>query len=1042
MALNPQLQESQTTVPSGLAYSKGADSDRSAASKGMATGTTLTGIGQTIGALADTADTVVKEQIYGETARAVDDVRKLFGVDAATENVSGGIPSGEMTKAQNDLTRLNEAYQSGAVKQSTYFAKLNVITKSLKARYPGYEKEIDATISGITGVNPANALVSSLYSEAQADKASRDAEANKWQTYVQNNADWITRAFPNYFDLPEGERPSRDVVLKGVSQLQAQDSVITSRNLQLENDLKEGNATHKDLIKQANDIAGTRLNQIMTGSFSTLGNSYQDIVKKINELQQNPELKSAEEIQQLQMSTAQLVTQFKASVNAELSTGPYAQLSAQERKDVLDGATNQLQVLVDAINNDDYGLVKANAALVEAQKSEAAATLLQKPGMRNLATVRDLFPDYFPILMGSDPEGLNAVTTTLKNFIIGDVGTGNIGTNTGQTNLNSAIDSTAPVSPQAPKVIIQSNLDIIKDPKAPTELVINAGKFLFGPGSEDAIGKFKESQRASIFSQFYSPDVTAAMQKAGKANPDVWKMYQQSAATAFMNSSRETMANIKELPLEYMNLVDIEFDRTSGQFVVRPSDKTLQQNTGSLTGIAGTAPDPYATSVAQDEIIRQYQDLNKLLLSLKPIVEAEGNDFGTNVEVMLQALGVPYGNPLSPDERQVKPDLTKLQQEGIDPAINNLLTFVQGFEAPAGFNSMYGDVETASLNLSQLTIDEVIAEQGARVKAGSPSSAAGGLQILRDNLAGLKKELGLTGNEYFSEDMQRIMGLALLERRGLSKFLSGDISADKFANNLAGEWAALPLANGKSVYESKLNHALTDRQSVLDQLTLLKEGYSGKKIGPIIPMQGNWDVDVSKFVPEYQKGGVYSNIPEAERDQFMAWNNDPIANSDARLGSVDVNLQAVIKRAEEISGVKFVVGSGTRTEADQRLAMSLGWSKTMKSDHMEGGAADLWALDESGAVSFEESNYVTIAAAMKQAAAELGVDIEWGGDWKSFRDIPHFAVKGEVHLPAPAPDDLGTSDADYRAWKDAEEQRAKDAASPPPEQITKDDTIE
>ena len=30
---------------------------------------------------------------------------------------------------------------------------------------------------------------------------------------------------------------------------------------------------------------------------------------------------------------------------------------------------------------------------------------------------------------------------------------------------------------------------------------------------------------------------------------------------------------------------------------------------------------------------------------------------------------------------------------------------------------------------------------------------------------------------------------------------------------------------------------------------------------------------------------------------------------------------------------------------------------------------------------------------MKQAAKELGVNIVWGGDWKSFKDGPHFQIE-------------------------------------------------
>ncbi|HAI0131728.1 TPA: M15 family metallopeptidase, partial [Escherichia coli] len=37
--------------------------------------------------------------------------------------------------------------------------------------------------------------------------------------------------------------------------------------------------------------------------------------------------------------------------------------------------------------------------------------------------------------------------------------------------------------------------------------------------------------------------------------------------------------------------------------------------------------------------------------------------------------------------------------------------------------------------------------------------------------------------------------------------------------------------------------------------------------------------------------------------------------------------------------------------------------------------------------------YEKIAQAFKQAAAELNTPIEWGGEWRSLKDGPHFQLK-------------------------------------------------
>ncbi|MNW13602.1 hypothetical protein D3C71_2116030 [compost metagenome] len=36
--------------------------------------------------------------------------------------------------------------------------------------------------------------------------------------------------------------------------------------------------------------------------------------------------------------------------------------------------------------------------------------------------------------------------------------------------------------------------------------------------------------------------------------------------------------------------------------------------------------------------------------------------------------------------------------------------------------------------------------------------------------------------------------------------------------------------------------------------------------------------------------------------------------------------------------------------------------------------------------------FVGLAGVVKACAAELGVPVEWGGDWKTFKDGPHFQI--------------------------------------------------
>jgi peptidoglycan LD-endopeptidase CwlK len=111
-----------------------------------------------------------------------------------------------------------------------------------------------------------------------------------------------------------------------------------------------------------------------------------------------------------------------------------------------------------------------------------------------------------------------------------------------------------------------------------------------------------------------------------------------------------------------------------------------------------------------------------------------------------------------------------------------------------------------------------------------------------------------------------------------------------------------------------------------------------------------------------------------------------------RLKGVDDRLVNVVKRAIEISEVDFMVTEGLRTEARQKQLVAAGASKTMKSKHLVGKAVDLAAV-VGGQVRWDWPLYHKIAAAMKRAAEILNVRIQWGGDWVTFKDGPHFELK-------------------------------------------------
>lgn len=115
------------------------------------------------------------------------------------------------------------------------------------------------------------------------------------------------------------------------------------------------------------------------------------------------------------------------------------------------------------------------------------------------------------------------------------------------------------------------------------------------------------------------------------------------------------------------------------------------------------------------------------------------------------------------------------------------------------------------------------------------------------------------------------------------------------------------------------------------------------------------------------------------------------ARSLRRLEGVHPDLVRVIKRAIQTSTVDFTVLEGVRTLATQRQYVATGKSKTMNSRHLTGHAVDI-APVVNGSVSWNWDHFYPLADAVKAAAKAEGVPITWGGDWRSFKDGPHWEL--------------------------------------------------
>lgn len=132
----------------------------------------------------------------------------------------------------------------------------------------------------------------------------------------------------------------------------------------------------------------------------------------------------------------------------------------------------------------------------------------------------------------------------------------------------------------------------------------------------------------------------------------------------------------------------------------------------------------------------------------------------------------------------------------------------------------------------------------------------------------------------------------------------------------------------------------------------------------------------------------------------MTNNSGKFRFSARSISNLDVHpdLRRVAMRALELSVLDFIIVDGGRTIEEQRMYVRTGKSKTLKSRHLGGFALDFVAW-VGGKTSYKWVYLKAIADAFKQAGEEIlgSGRIEWGGDWKAFKDGPHIQLSAKYY---------------------------------------------
>lgn len=169
---------------------------------------------------------------------------------------------------------------------------------------------------------------------------------------------------------------------------------------------------------------------------------------------------------------------------------------------------------------------------------------------------------------------------------------------------------------------------------------------------------------------------------------------------------------------------------------------------------------------------------------------------------------------------------------GAPPAnvTEKLLDYIGKIESQGNYNVLVGGKNKS--DLTDMTVAQVLEFQKTMRQMGHESTAVGKYQIIQKTLEGLVAQGVVNLEDRFNPATQDRLAVALMRGRGLDRYQAGNLSAAQFADNLAREWASLPLTTGRSAHQGVgSNKALVSRDDFMKVFAEKGGVFTGPKSG-------------------------------------------------------------------------------------------------------------------------------------------------------------------------------------------------------------------
>lgn len=620
--------------------------------------TLLSGLGDLAGGAARMADQTITAKIGEDARKQIDPIRDDLtktletanagstaiaddpnNPSATSEDGAGGGGGGEddlappttplPTPAQNQLNtlaRTKAAVDAGAHPSSDYYTKLNAVVSQLRSQYPGYADQIDASVSKITGVIPANALLRSRLAEYNASQRAVASADNKVRTEYHTDSGYLQQLDPKgvSYDKYKANRDQYQIL---IGQMKAKDQAYKSEELALDANTKTDAASARSGEKLFTSFAGRHVQTFVNGAMADLKAEGDAITAKGTKA--NPEevqaynMKVTEAINQIKLNLVTKANEQRPLADGKMAPSYATRVGMDKVNKIADEAVQPLKDLAAMYSQDNKNGIANLAGNVAKNREHQAVVQLttQFPGLNTIGAMRSIAGNEGASLVLQKSNSLLDQVARAANT------TAVTGVATAKPGEVPTIDKIAQNLPEGKrgaqtKLLLEQFVELAKneDPK----VAANAVEALYK--DKRFFAELPAAQQATVFQMLAHPNFTEKMKALGGEAFQQYSSWVEGAATTVGKTAIDTL----QKDMVEFNRFETTFHPDAFQFSGTP--RPGAQGAPSINA----DPRKYAA--------QSLAPINRLAKQLQPVLEAQyGADAPQKFMELLGSKGLDMG---------------------------------------------------------------------------------------------------------------------------------------------------------------------------------------------------------------------------------------------------------------------------------------------------------------------------------------------------------------------------------------------------------------